>query len=71
MSRVQLKLARPPAPKPRIPYSRLRRAVELFRNGYGPREQKKTNSRNWLAAVDRLGDKWVYSESLRVSRKEA
>jgi len=70
MSRPTLKLATKPV-KPRIPYSRLRRAVELFRNGYGPREQRKANSRKWLIAIESLGPKWVYSESLRVSRKEA
>jgi hypothetical protein len=58
--RKTLRLLRPDA-KPRTPFKRLRQAVRLFRGGYAPKAQRKRNMRAWLAAVDRLGEKWVYA----------
>ncbi len=55
MSRPALKLARQ-QPKPSIPYSLLRRAVALFRSDMAPRSVRRHNARNWLIAMERLGD---------------
>jgi hypothetical protein len=37
----------------------IKRAVKLFRNELAPRHIRRANARNWLAAIDRLGSKWV------------
>jgi uncharacterized protein involved in exopolysaccharide biosynthesis len=41
--------------------ARIRQAVRLFRSEYAPRHIRRANARNWLKAVDRLGEKWVYA----------
>jgi hypothetical protein len=64
--RATLQLAKPPK---RVTYARIRQAVRLFRKGYGSRQQRKNNAAKWLTAIDSLGPKWVYAESVRLSKK--
>jgi hypothetical protein len=61
--RKTLRLLRSDA-KPRVSFKRLRQAVRLFRGGYAPKAQRKANMRAWLAAVERLGDLWVYAKPI-------
>jgi hypothetical protein len=39
--------------------SKVRRALRLFRSDYAPRHVRHHNVRQWLRAVDLLGDQWV------------
>ena len=63
MSRVQLKLARPPAPKPRIPYSLIKRAIQLYRGRGVPKAVYRANARKWLKSMAQLGDKHTLHQS--------
>lgn len=42
--------------------ARVRQAVRLFRGGYASKAVRRHNMRAWLAAVDRLGSKWLLAE---------
>jgi len=59
MSRVQLKLARPPAPKPRIPYSLIKRAIQLYRGRGVPKAVYRRHAREWLKQRERMGDQHI------------
>ena len=48
--------------------SLMRRAVKLWQVPHVPREINRANARKWLAAVERLGDKWLLCKP--VERKE-
>lgn len=37
----------------------LRHAVKLWRVPHVPKEINRANARKWVAAVERLGDKWL------------
>lgn len=50
-------------------FSRIRQAVRLFRNGYAPKAVRRHNARAWLAAVDRLGDRWLYAQPQALVRR--
>lgn len=47
------------ARKPRISFSRLRMAVRLYSSPYVSREQNKRNRREWLRAVQVVGNAWI------------
>jgi len=47
----------------------IRRAVRLFRNELAPRHIRRANARKWLAAVEKLGDRWVYAKTIKLERK--
>lgn len=49
--------------------ARVRQAVRLFRGGYAPKAVRKANMRAWLAAIERLGSKWVYAETQTLVRR--
>lgn len=36
-----------------------RQALKLWNNPIAPRELNRYNQRAWIAAVERLGDKWI------------
>lgn len=59
MSRPTLRLAKPPPP---VPFALLRRAAKQFKGSYGSRLERHENMRKWLAAVGRLGDKWLIAK---------
>lgn len=40
-------------------YTLARRACRLYRGGYMSKEIRRANQRKWIAAVQRLGDKWL------------
>jgi hypothetical protein len=45
--------------------SLMRHAVRLWQVPHVPREINRANARKWLAAVERLGDKWLLSKPVR------
>ena len=48
--------------------SLMRHAVKLWQVPHVPREINRANARKWVAAVERLGDRWLLSKP--VERKE-
>jgi hypothetical protein len=46
----------------------MRHAVKLWQVPHVPRAINRANARKWVAAVERLGDKWLLSKP--VERKE-
>ena len=48
----------------------LRHAVKLWQVPHVPRETNRANARKWVAAVERLGDKWVYAKAIPLTRIE-
>lgn len=48
----------------------MRHAVRLWQVPHVPRETNRANARKWVAAVERLGDKWVYAKAIPLTRVE-
>jgi hypothetical protein len=44
--------------------SLMRHAVKLWNVPHVPREINRSNARKWLAAVERLGDKWLLAKKV-------
>lgn len=42
-----------------------RRACRLYRGGYMSKEIRRANQRKWIAAVQRLGDKWLLATPVK------
>lgn len=59
-----------PAPK-RKPVSRerIKTAVRLFRSEFAPRALRRRNATAWLVAVEKLGARWVYANTVKLERK--
>lgn len=49
--------------------ARVRQAVRLFRGGYASRAVRHHNIRAWLAAVDRLGSRWLFAQPQQLVRR--
>lgn len=43
----------------------MRHAVKLWQVPHVPREINRSNARKWLAAVERLGDRWLLAQPIR------
>jgi hypothetical protein len=43
----------------------MRHAVRLWSVKHVPREINRSNARKWLAAVERLGDRWLLHTPIR------
>lgn len=43
----------------------LRHAVKLWRVPHVPKEINRANARKWVAAVERLGEKWLLAKPVR------
>jgi len=41
-----------------------RRACRLYRGGYMSKEIRRANQRKWIAAVQRLGDRWLLAKPI-------
>jgi hypothetical protein len=50
---------------------RIKQAVRLFRNDLAPRSIRRHNARQWLTAIERLGDKWLLATKPLPQVKEA
>lgn len=40
----------------------MRQAIKNYTSPYVPKQLNRRNQRQWLAAVERLGDKWLYAQ---------
>ena len=43
----------------------MRHAVKLWQVPHVPREINRSNARKWLAAVERLGDRWLLRTKIK------
>lgn len=51
--------------------ARIRQAVRLFRNDLAPRNVRRHNARQWLAAIEKLGDRWLFARPVELHKQTA
>lgn len=42
----------------------IKHALKLWNVPYVPREVNRANARKWIAAVERLGDRWLLAKKI-------
>lgn len=49
----------------------LRHAAKLWNVPHVPRDINRANARKWIASVERLGDRWLFSKSFTTDELKA